>query len=576
MIAEATTSREQRRQQQRRRSAARQQTNAALREVVAQGDRLPTEAPTPEYVEQQHSAAEQSLEAFWERLKERQREAMDAWFATPTDSAPAADPALVPPVVVGQPGRYVVPNAIAGKAPVVRKPGPTFADVLRTYDPEYRRRYGALLTVQQDKVLREMLACYTSLLGMHEWTCADCRTVVELPNGCNNRHCCTCGYATRTRWAEDVCARILPVEYCHLILTVPAPITQLAMINQRVLYDLVLKEGASAVLACGRKLFDIELALLSLLHSWGQLLLNHVHTHSLVPLGGLRCGALEWIDLSQEQLDQLLERVRYEFPRRLCRALRKAYAAGRLQFDGDAELAHLQSPAEFERWLKPLEDMAWIIRCGDSWDRTKMDHGPEATLKIIQYLANYVGRVALSDSRILDIQGDRVLFKYKDYRDNNQQKADWIEGVELIRRFMQHLLPHRFRHIRRYGWMGPVPDQQKVDFIRQYHGLGASDEEAQQQSADAPLDEQEHTQTCRFCTGQMKHTDSTRRPRVSEVMAMPLVRFRRAQAGARVTLGARLPQIEAQRSGDESAPAMRARYQEIRKQLLALTVTGHL
>ena len=72
---------------------------------------------------------------------------------------------------------------------------------------------------------------------------------------------------------------------------------------------------------------------------------------------------------------------------------------------------------------------------GDSWDRTKMDHGPEATLKVIEYLANYVGRVALSDSRILDIDGDRVLFKYKDYRDNNQQKAEWIEGVKLIHRF---------------------------------------------------------------------------------------------------------------------------------------------
>jgi hypothetical protein len=98
--------------------------------------------------------------------------------------------------------RFVVPNMIDREAPVVRKPWPTFADVLRTYDPEYRRRYGAELTEQQDKVLREMLACYTPVLGTHKWTCGDCGTVLELPNGCNNRHCCTCGAAKRRRWAD--------------------------------------------------------------------------------------------------------------------------------------------------------------------------------------------------------------------------------------------------------------------------------------------------------------------------------------------------------------------------------------
>jgi hypothetical protein len=213
------------------------------------------------------------------------------------------------------------------------------------------------------------------------------------------------------------------VEYCHLILTVPKQITQLAMINPGKLYSMVLREGASAVLACGRKLFDVELALLSLLHSWGQLMLPHLHSHSLLPMGGLRVGALEWIELSKEQLKELLEHVGSEFAKRFCKALRMAYNQGKLTFRGDPELAHLRSPAAFERWLRPLENMSWINRCGDSWDRRQADHGLEATRKVVEYLANYVGRIALSDSRILDIDGDYVLFKYKDYRDNNEQKT---------------------------------------------------------------------------------------------------------------------------------------------------------
>ena len=106
------------------------------------------------------------------------------------------------------------------------------------------------------------------MLGTHEWTCGDCGTKVVLPNGCHNRHCCTCGSAKRTRWAQATCAQILPVQYCHLILTVPQPITQLAMLNPRVVYPLVMRVVAESVLRCGRELFQVELSLLSLLHTW--------------------------------------------------------------------------------------------------------------------------------------------------------------------------------------------------------------------------------------------------------------------------------------------------------------------
>ena len=277
-------------------------------------------------------------------------------------------------------------------------------------------------------------------------------------------------------------------------------------------------------------------------------------------------------------MKQLLAYVRREFPQRFCQALRKAYYQGELQFDADTEFAHLQSSAQFEKWLKPLENMSWIVRCGDSWDRRKADFGPDATAKVVQYLANYVGRIALSDSRILDIQGDQVLFQYKDYRDNNQQKTEWIEGVELIHRFLQHLLPPGFRHIRRYGWMGPRVKPEKRDFIRSYHGLDdvPASESQDETDGEAAREEEVRTQTCRFCSGDMHLTGRTVRPRVSEILAMPLSRFRQAQAGFTVTLGDRLPQIEAERSGDESAPVMGERAQQIRSQLITMMNSSYL
>ena len=160
-----------------------------------------------------------------------------------------------------------------------------------------------------------------------------------------------------------------------------------------------------------------------------------------------------------------------EFPKRFCQALRKAYYRGELQFGGDAKLTHLQSSAEFEQWLEPLENMSWVVHAATTGivarptsveTPRKRSFGTSPTTWAALH-SRTAGSWTSTD--------DRVLFRYKDYRDDNQQKDQWIEGVELIHRFLQHLLPPRFRHIRYYGWMGPRVKPEKRDFIRSYHGL---------------------------------------------------------------------------------------------------------
>jgi hypothetical protein len=129
--------------------------------------------------------------------------------------------------------------------------------------------------------------------------------------------------------------------------------------------------------------------------------------------------------------------------------------------------------------------------------------------------------------------------------------------------------------------MAPRVKPEKRAFIRQYHGLDDPEPEAPEPDAegDASLvdkEEEERTQTCRFCCGQMTLTGTTLRPKVWEVMELPLRRFRRAQVGVRITLGEKLAQLEAERSGDASAPALGQRIQEIRQQLIALMTSGSL
>ena len=112
------------------------------------------------------------------------------------------------------------------------------------------------------------------------------------------------------------------------------------------------------------------------------------------------------------------------------------------------ELSGLESPEAFGQWLDPVRDIPWVIRCPGIWDCRAAADDPEATLRTVRYLARYVNRIAISNRRLLGIQGNQVLLRYKDYRDGNRWKVKAIDGVQFIRRFL--------RHIRRCGFMGAV------------------------------------------------------------------------------------------------------------------------
>ncbi|MFV1968752.1 MAG: transposase [Pirellulaceae bacterium] len=152
----------------------------------------------------------------------------------------------------------------------------------------------------------------------------------------------------------------------------------------------------------------------------------------------------------------------------------------------------------------------------------------------------------------------------KDYRDGDQWKTKPIDGVEFIGRFLQHLLPQRMHHIRRYGWMGRRTKNEKLVWLREYF-RGKDSQVQQQQPSESEEDPQqgsdeEPSRPCRYCQGALYLTGTTYRPKVSEILAMPLQWFLEARAGPIVTLGekvkdrAKLPQGKNAETGREQAP----------------------
>jgi hypothetical protein len=322
------------------------------------------------------------------------------------------------------------------------------ADVIRQYGDVFRERYGSVLSGAQFKALRDLERCRTAALGGHVEHCLDCGHDRIAYNSCRNRHCPKCQALTRARWLDRQAEHLLPVEYYHVVFTLPAEIADLALANRVPLYDLLF-EAASATLrdvSANPKRLGAQVGALLVLHTWGQNLHHHPHVHAVVSGGGLSCDPRGVIDPSPRWIScrpgfflpvRVLSRV---FRGKYLEGVRKLFDAGKLVLNG--RWNPLSDPHAFARWLTPLYQKEWVVYAKRPFG------GPEQVLK---YLARYTHRVAISNSRLLDVCDGHVTFRYKDYADAHRSKAMTLSAEEFLRRFVQHVLPAGFVKVRHYG-----------------------------------------------------------------------------------------------------------------------------
>jgi hypothetical protein len=298
-------------------------------------------------------------------------------------------------------------------------------------------------------------ACRTATLGGHVEQCDDCGQVRIAYNSCRDRHCPKCQGLARAQWLADRQADLLPVQYFHVVFTVPAPVAAIALQNKAIVYDILLKAAAETIRRIGAdpRHLGAETGMIAILHTWGQTLMHHPHAHCLVPGGGLAADG-RWIDcrpgffLPVRVLSRLYRRLFLEH-------LQAAFDAAKLEFFG--HLAHLAAPAAFVRHLNVLRKLEWIVYAKRPFA------GPE---QVLAYLGRYTHRVAIANSRLLACENGHVRFRWKDYRDDDKSKVMTLEADEFIRRFLLHVLPKGFRRIRHFGFLANACRAAKLALIR--------------------------------------------------------------------------------------------------------------
>jgi Putative transposase/Transposase zinc-binding domain len=341
-----------------------------------------------------------------------------------------------------------------------QRPGLEVADILRQHGEAFLERYGSILSAAQHKALRDLAVCRTAALGGHVEECLDCGHERIAYNSCRNRHCPKCQALTRARWLDQQAQHLLPVEYHHVVFTLPAELSELALANPAVVYDLLLRSAAATLraLAANPKRLGAVPGVLMVLHTWGQNLHHHAHVHCVVSGGGLSCNERGDIDVSARWVScrpgfflpvRVLSRV---FRGKFLAGLRTAIDAGQLSVP-----PAFADPVARGRLLATLATKEWVVYAKPPFG------GPERVLK---YLARYTHRVAISNARLLELRDGRVTFAYKDYADAQRQKTMTLDADEFLRRFVQHVLPRGFVKIRHYGLLANAQREARLAICR--------------------------------------------------------------------------------------------------------------
>jgi Putative transposase/Transposase zinc-binding domain len=323
------------------------------------------------------------------------------------------------------------------------RPALEVADIFRTHGPAWRQAQHAHLSLGQLKVMSAIEQCRSAALGGHTLRCQACAQTQVAYNSCRNRHCPKCQATAAQRWLEARQRDLLPVDYYHVVFTLPAPISAIAYYNKAVLYGLLFDIAAATLrtIAADPKHLGARIGVTLVLHTWGSALTHHPHVHGIVPGGGLAPDGERWVACRPDFFlpVRVLSRL---FRRRFLEALDQAHRAGQLQFYG--EYAALTDAATFAQWLAPRRECEWVVYAKRPFA------GPAA---VLAYLSRYTHRVAISNRRLLALDERGVTFRWKDYRatGKTRHKTMTLTADEFMRRFLLHVLPSGFHRIRHYG-----------------------------------------------------------------------------------------------------------------------------
>ncbi len=310
--------------------------------------------------------------------------------------------------------------------------------------------------------MRAIEVCRTAALGGHRDQCDNCGHLAISYNSCRNRHCPKCQTLRKEKWIEARSDDLLPIDYFHLVFTIPSGLNPLVSMNRKVMYDLLFRSVSETLMELSHdpKHLGATIGVIGILHTWGQNLMDHPHIHCIVTGGGLSSDRSRWVSCCKGFFIPV--RVMSAlFKGKFLDLLKKCFTSNDLAFSGS--ISHLKEPGTFKSFMGHLYHKKWVVYCKPPFDGAK---------GVLQYLGRYTHRIALSNNRILNIRDGNVSFLWRDYADDNRQKTMTLKADEFIRRFLLHVLPSRYVRIRHFGLLANRKRKDNITSCRELLGTG--------------------------------------------------------------------------------------------------------
>jgi len=318
--------------------------------------------------------------------------------------------------------------------------------VMEHFLPRYRQQHQ--LSPQQAKVIGAIGACRTEALGGQYVQCDHCGFAQIRYHSCRDRHCPQCQQQASQQWCEQQLQHVIPVDYFHVVFTLPHELNAWVQLHPEVLYRVLFHAVWLTLKAFGadKKRLNGELGMTAVLHSWGQNLCQHVHLHCLLPGGALSHDQAQWHRAKST----------YLFPvKALSRVYRAKMLSGLRRAWQENQLSRV-TREDRETRLTRLMGKPWVVYSKATLHRAQ---------SVVNYLSRYTHRIAISNQRLLSMDEQQVVFGWHDYRDG-KHKSMALAGEEFVRRFLMHVLPKGLMRIRHYGFLANRCRQQKLDRIR--------------------------------------------------------------------------------------------------------------
>lgn len=326
--------------------------------------------------------------------------------------------------------------------------GAEIATVIQNFLPELQQQHR--LPGHHLRTLHALQICRTEAMGGRVEHCEHCGHEQIIYNSCRNRHCPKCGNIDRERWLAEREADLLPVNYLHMVFTIPDKLNPLFLHHQVDCYNILFRVVNKVMtgFAANSKFLDARIGYTAILHTWGQNLQYHPHLHLVIPAGGITRNN-KWKPAKGDG--------EYLFPvKELSRVLRGKMVTALRDYTEAKQIK--TDPGLFNS----LFEKEWVVYAKPPFA------GPK---QVLSYLGRYTHRVAISNNRILQVDNQQVTFSWRDYNQDYKLIITTLKGIDFLQRFSLHILPSGFTRIRHYGYLSSAAKTKALATLREYFYL---------------------------------------------------------------------------------------------------------